>query len=402
MKQFRYIAEDAAGTRHKGEVSAANDDAARQQLRERGLNLVELTAVSDDREAPAPKLSQRESEDVLVAIAELSNSELPLAEGLRAAGDDTPSRRVAKALRQIAGDVEQGYALDSVMSERGKFLAPHVRGLVAAASRTQRLGVALDDLVEHHRATREVWGKVLGAIAYPMLVLGMTLFVLAFLPIFIVPQFKQMFVEFELELPAITKAVIGVSDAILWLTEGPGLWIVAVFCTVLVTFAVLACFGIGTPMTHRFTTTMPLVGPIWQWSGTAAFTRLLATMLEYDVPLPDALLLARDGVRDPDVREVAGSFASGVESGKTLSDLLTESNRLPASITPFIRWGERTGKLPDALRAVTDMLLLRVQMRTVLLRSIAPPVVFILVGILVGFMVISLFMPLVSLITGLT
>ena len=75
---------------------------------------------------------------------------------------------------------------------------------------------------------------------------------------------------------------------------------------------------------------------------------------------------------------------------------------MPASITPFVRWGERTGKLPEALRAVTDMLLRRVQMRTLLLRSIAPPVAFILVGLLIGFMVISLFMPLVSLITGLS
>ncbi|MDA1055301.1 MAG: type II secretion system F family protein [Planctomycetota bacterium] len=213
----------------------------------------------------------------MIAIAELSNAELPLVEGLRAAADETASPRVAKALRQIAADVEQGYALDSVMSQRGKFLPPHVCGLVAAASQTQRLGVALDDLVEHHRAMREVWRRVLGAVAYPMIVLGMTLFVLAFLPIFVVPQFKQMFEEFGLELPAITRAVIGFSDAILWFGDGPGLWIVATLATVLVVLIALASFGVGTPATHRFTTTMPLVGPIWQWSGTAAFSRLLAT-----------------------------------------------------------------------------------------------------------------------------
>jgi len=401
MKQFRYIAEDAGGTRHEGELSAASDDAARWRLSEQGLRVVELKPAKEEGNTPAPKLSQRESEDVVVAIAELSNSELPLVEGLRAAAAESASPRVAKAFRQIAADVEQGYALDSVMSERGKFLPPHVRGLIAAASRTHRMGVALDDLVEHHRATREVWTRVLAAIAYPMIVLGMTLFVLMFLPIFIVPQFKQMFEEFELELPAVTQAIIAVSDAILWFGHSPGLWIVAMLGTVLVVLMTLACFGIGTPTTHRFSTTIPLLGPIWQWSGTAAFSRLLAMMLEYDIPLPDALLLARDGVRDPDVREVATLFARGVEQGQTLSELLTESNRLPASITPFVRWGERTGKLPEALHAITDMLLLRVQMRTLLLRSISPPVVFILVGLLVGFMVISLFMPLVGLIQGL-
>ena len=402
MTRFRYIAEDAQGMRHEGELSASGSDAARQQLAERGLRVVELSPVGNDLGVPVSKLSHKDSEDVVIAIAELSNSQLPLVEGLRAAADEAASSRVARALRQIAADVEQGYALDRVMSDRGKFLPPHVRGLIAAASRTQRMGVALDDLVEHHRATREVWGKVIGAIAYPLIVLGMTLFVLVLLPIFIVPQFAQMFREFELKLPAATQAVIGVSEAILWFGNGPGLWIAATIGVLLVVLMVLASFGIGTPMTHRFTTTMPLVGPILQWSGTAAFARLLATMLEYGIPLPDALLLARDGVRDPDVREAATLFARGVENGRTLSDLMTESNRLPASITPFIRWGERTGKLPEALRAVTDMLLLRVHMRTLLLRSIAPPVVFILVGLLVGFMIIAMFMPLISLIQGLS
>ncbi|MEX0820422.1 MAG: type II secretion system F family protein [Pirellulaceae bacterium] len=402
MTRFRYIAEDAQGIRHEGEVSASSDDAVRQQLGEQGLQVVELSPVGDDRGAPVSKLSHRDSEEVVIAIAELSNSELPLVEGLRAAADEAASPRVAKALRQIAADVEQGYALDSVMSQRGTYLPPHVRGLIAAASRTQRLGVALDDLVEHHRATREVWAKVLGAIAYPMVVLGMTLVVLGFLPIFIVPQFKQMFEEFELELPIATRAIINVSDALLWLGESPGFWIVVTLGAAFVVAMILAAGGIGTPITHRFTTTIPLVGPIFQWSGTAAFSRLLATLLEYDIPLPDALLLTRDGVRDPDVREVATSFSQGVANGRTLSDLLIESNRLPASITPFVRWGERTGKLPEALRAVTDMLQLRIQMRTLLLRSIAPPVVFIFVGLVIGFMVIALFMPLANLIQGLS
>lgn len=402
MSQFRYIAEDANGARREGELSAPNESAARQQLESEGLLAIELTVASDSSNASVPSLSQKESEEVVIAIAELSNSERPLVEGLRAAADEATGRRIARALRRIAADVEQGYALESVMDRHGQFLPPHVRGLVAAASRTRRVGLALDDLVEHHRATREVWARVLGAIAYPSIVLSLTVFILAFLPIFIVPQFKQMFNEFGLELPAITKAIIGVSDAVLWFSEGPGLWIAVTTAGAVIVLAALASFGIGTPTSHRFATTMPLVGPIWQWSGTAAFSRLLATMLEYGIPLPEALVLTRDGIPDPDIREAAVLFARGVESGRTLSDLLSETNRLPATVIPFVRWGERTGQLPEALRAVTDMLLLRVQMRTMLLRSIGPPVVFIFVGLFVGFTIVALFLPLVSLIQGLS
>jgi type II secretory pathway component PulF len=402
MIQFRYIAKDAHGTRHEGEMSADSEDAAREQLRRRGLQAVDIDVVEKQRERPASRLRPKEAEDVVITVAELSNSELPLADGLRAAAAEATSSRVARALRQIAADVEQGFALESVMTKRSDFLPPHVRGLVAAAAKSGRLGLALDDLVEHHRSAREVWSQVLGAIAYPLLVLGMTLFVLAFLPIFIIPEFKKMFSEFGLELPAITTAVIRFSDAILWLGHGSGVWIGLVFGAFFLVMIALGSFGLGTPAMRRFAITMPMVGPIWQWSGAAAFSRLLATMLEYDIPLPDALRLARDGVRDPEVRQVATQFAQGVENGSTLSDLMTETNRLPASITPFVRWGERTGKLPDALHSVADMLLLRVRMRTLLLRSVAPPVMFIIVGLLVGFMIVSLFLPLVSLIQGLS
>lgn len=401
MKQFRYIAEDAQGTRREGEVAADSASEARQLLEVQHLRIVELDEMSAEHTESVAKLSNRESEDLVIAVAELSSAELPLSEGLRAAATEAASPRVAKALRRIATDVENGYALESIMSERGDFLPPHVRGLVAAAARTGRLGLALDDLVEHHRASREIWGKVLGAIAYPMIVLTMAIFILVFLPIFIVPQFKQMFIEFELELPAATKAIIEVSDSLIWLGAGPGFWIVAAFGSMLFVTMALASLGIGTPLTNRFTTTMPLVGPIWQWSGAASFSRLLATLLEYDIPLPEALLLTRDGVRDPDIRDIAKLFARGVENGQSLSELMLQFNRLPASIRPFVAWGERTGKLPDALHSVADMLLTRIQMRTVLLRSVAPPLVFILVGLLVGFMVIALFMPLVSLIQGL-
>ncbi len=401
MKQLQYTADDSQGTRHEGEVAADSADAARAKLEQEGFQVVVLKEVNGDRKETAPKLSDRESEDVVLAVAELSSAELPLAEGLRAAAAESANKRVGRSLRAIAADVEAGYALESIMTDRGQFLPPHVRGLVAAATRTGRLGLALDDLIEHHRATREAWANVLGAIAYPTIVLGMTVAVVAFLPLYVVPQFKAMFEEFGLELPGLTKSVIRVSDALLWVWNGPGFWGIALAIGVVACLFALASFGRGSPTSHRITTTMPLFGPIWHWGGAVAFSRLLATLLKYDVPLPDALRLTSDGVRDPDVCQLAKMFALGVENGQLLSDLLQESKRLPATMIPFVRWGERNGQLPDTLEAVAEMLQTRIQMRTSLLRSISPPIVFIAVGLLVGFMLISLFLPLVTLVQGL-
>lgn len=401
MPRFRYKAKDPHGQVHAGLIEAASLENASQRLADDGLEVVEIQPESGDQGGPPSRLTAKETEDVVVTLAELSSAEVPLAEGLRAAAQASKGR-VARALRSIAADVERGYALESVMSERGQYLPAHVRALVAAAARSHRLGLALDDLVEHHRATREAGMRVLGAIAYPLIVVGLTFLLMSFMPLFVVPQFKQMFAEFDLELPAVTQMVIGMSDAMLWMAAGPGKWIVLVVVVMLLGFMICASLGIGTGWSQRFASTMPLLGPIWQWSGVAAFARLLATMIEYGLPLPEAIRLASDGVHDPDVREAAIELADGVENGKSMSEVLRESNHLPPSITPFVRWGEQTGNLAEGLRVVSEMFLQRLQMRTLLLSSISPPVVFIFVGLMIGVMVVALFMPMVSLIQGLS
>src|SRR5262245_20176374 len=142
MSTFHFTATDAQGQRIQGEIVAADASAARREVLARGLTLVEILPMPEAR--PPSRLSPRDVEQVVVALAEVSRSEMPLAAGLRAAAQECTSRRVASALRQIATQIEQGYALEAILSEHGRYLPPHVRGLIAAAARSQRLGIALD------------------------------------------------------------------------------------------------------------------------------------------------------------------------------------------------------------------------------------------------------------------
>ena len=399
MSTFHFTAADAQGRTIQGEIVADDASAARQQVAARGLTLIEISPVT---EAPPPvRLSTQEVEQVVVALAEVSRSEMPLAAGLRAAARECTSRRVAAALRQIAAQIEQGYALESILSKHGSYLPPHVRGLVLAAARSRRLGIALDELVEHHRAIREAWSEVLSALAYPAIVLGTAFAVNLGLLLFIVPTFDKMFQEFQLQLPAPTRALVGLGSVAQGLSTGPGLLFVG--CAVLgaVIFCVAASLGWGTTWTQRLANHMPLVGKMWWWSNSAAWTRLLATLLDQNLPLPQALELVGDGVRDPLSRQTVRWLARGTEQGHSLAELLAPGLHLPASMVPFVRWGEATGQLPAALRNTSEMLLARLHSRAKVLYSVAPSLVFLLVGFAVGFTVIALFLPLVSLIQGL-
>jgi len=267
------------------------------------------------------RLSSADAEAMIAQVADLSSAGGPLADGLRAAAAESSRGAVASALRQIAGRLDQGVPLKRILEDASLRLPGHVRGLVAASVRTGRLGLALEELVEHHRTTRAIWWGVVSSVAYPLIVLGLTVVLLAFCPFYIVPQFKTMFVEFDLELPVMTQLLINASDLLLWVTES-GRWVLLGGFLLLLVCTFLMATGWGGGALQRVLTTVPFVGPLWLWSGSAAGTRLLAILVDYGVPLPEALRLTAAGVRSAHVRETCLWLADGVEGGSSLSSCL--------------------------------------------------------------------------------
>jgi type II secretory pathway component PulF len=147
---------------------------------------------------------------------------------------------------------------------------------------------------------------------------------------------------------------------------------------------------------------MPILGPLWSWSGASSFLALLALLLEHRVPLAEALRLTGDGMRNASLRRAGAQLAVGVESGQSLSQLVADSACLPASSVPVLRWGESSGELPDAARTLSELFAERVRARTMWLRSTSPSVIYVFVMMAIGFSIVSLFLPLIGLIQGLT
>jgi type II secretory pathway component PulF len=347
------------------------------------------------------RLSADDSFEFVADVVDVAGSGMPLAPGLRAAADESSNGRVARALRQLAERVEQGVAVDEAMREDSHRFPPHVAGLVAAALRTSDLGSALEELVDHHRRLREIRWTVIGSVAYPLIVLVLASLVIGFLMVWIVPVFREMFEEFELALPPVTLGVLEVSRLFTTLFEGLQKWMTLGTLLTLVAMIVAARMLLGAARWRRLWESTPLIGPILSWTGAAGFSRMLAVLVDYQVPLPLALRLTADAVNDANVREACGELASGIENGSSLADLIESRRQLPATLVPFVRVGERQGTLPDALRTVNELFLERVQLRAALLRSVSPPLVFLLIGGTVMLCVVALFLPLISLINGL-
>ena len=197
-----------------------------------------------------------------------------------------------------------------------------------------------------------------------------------------------------MELPTVTQVLIwGHREGVRWLL-GAG----AVFVLVV---AVFRLFG-GRARWRRCLSTVPIIGVLWHWSGVAELSRVLAVLTEQDIPLPEALRLAADGVHDADMSELSRELAAGVEQGSSLSELVAATFRLPPTLAPIIHWGEQAGELSEAFRRAGEMFEGRVQMRASLVRSVLPPLIFIAVGTTALVFIFGLYAPLISLIQGLS
>lgn len=339
-------------------------------------------------------LNNREAEALLEHVADVATAGLPLAAGLRAAAAESSSRRLTAELRHLAGELDRGRSLEEVLTLRKGRYARCVGGLIRAGVRSGKLGVVLLELVDHQRRMRELTRSLRSALAYPTLLLILTLVLGWFLDQAFVGPMVAMLTSFRLKVPAATAVVMWAHECgIAWL------FLAGLASIIGLVFFRLTAFG---ARSQRVLATVPLIGALWHWSGVAELTRLLAVLLEQDVPLPEALQLAAAGVRDANLREFSGQLAQGVQQGRSLTALLATTHRLPASLGPVLAWGERSGQLAEAFRVAGDMFEGRVRLRAELLRSILPFVLFVGIGMLAVFALVALYIPMISLIQGLS
>jgi len=214
------------------------------------------------------------------------------------------------------------------------------------------------------------------------------------LGILVVPTFRVMFDEFGLKLPVPTIYVLRATE---FATR---------FFPLVVGLLVAICIGTrligGRAGLSCLVTNLPLIGPAWHWTGVAEMLRCLSLLVGYRVPLPEALRLTANGVTDAYVGEQCRALATRVEQGRSLTMSLVNLRTLPLSIVPLVRWGEQHDQLDSSLRSAAEMIENRLKVRTHVLAQIIPPLLFVLVGVSLASAIISLFLPLISLIQGLS
>ncbi|QDU77866.1 Putative type II secretion system protein F [Bremerella volcania] len=316
-------------------------------------------------------LNSAESAELLRCIGELSNSGMPLDEGLEAFAEEVSQRKLKQAFRQLAKEIRAGG--NPLVDHDLSFvrLPKYHQSVLVAGIQSHRLGETLYELLEEENWRNEYWRDLWAALSYPFLLATVTLLVVDLLNVFIMPmiqtQFLSIYEDFELDLsfdPEIFRAPT-ISWTSFFLLGGVGIFLIPAFLT-----------PAQTALLRR---SVPLVGKIFWWYESLDLIIKLRLLVAQNIPTPTSLRLLEDAVASRRFAELAPIWAEQMEQGKPLGEVWQVSPDIPSSILPLVRWGESNNALAEALESAERLLKERLALRRELIRKIGPPVITILV-----------------------
>ena len=401
MPHYTYIAIDARGVRVSGEMEASDPDTVVSCLSADGARIesVQMTvtapslSIDDDR---AQGIAPGDAREISGHIAEIVSAGLPLETGLAAMAEEFPRGRLQRTLQGIVRDLQTGADLEAILARRS---APgYLAAMMRAGKRTGRTVEILENFIGCARVASELRQTMWMALAYPLVLLLLLVPLGLFLIRWIVPSFEAVLQGFEIKLPLLTEMLLTVSR---FVAEDGSKALGGLF-TAIAVLCVVMRLAFGAAGTRWLLGFVPVIGPLLRWQAMARFAPLLSLMIESRVPLSDALVLAGDAAGDPEIRADCRKLSASLCTGLSLEAAAGDLGRFPASFVRALSWkGHRDG-LPEILQAMADMYAERARAIAALLLAIVPPLVILLVGLVTGFTVIALFMPLIELLNKLS
>lgn len=312
-------------------------------------------------------------------LTQAVRSGAPLGVALQAAAEGTSDRRLARHLRDLAVRIDRGETLEQILS-KGSSLPPHLAGLLHASLSTNKPSFAIAEWLFARQQAHSHWRSVMMVLAYPIATLVATYVLYIFLSLWLLPDFSLLLddLEFGVKLPASVRAFYHFNS------RAAPISLVVLGATAIV-LLLIRVIG-GRRVWSRFVTAMPIIGPLWHWSGSSELYRALAILLDNQIPLPEALKLTGDGISDAALAAHCRWLATRVEQGSELHRAMQASPQLPASTFPLIRSGERAGTLVASLRTAAEMLDSRLQAHATIIMQLIPTVVFLMIFMVVGMM----------------
>jgi len=401
MPAYTYEAITKSGATERGVVEADSERAAKSQLRAQSLIPLKLALMAQDKpRSPGDVVlwqARAFSRTDLVVwtrqLASLVGAGLPLERALSALSDEAPTPAQRDLVAQVRAEVNAGAPLAQALAQHPREFDNLYTAVIEAGEQSGRLGAVLLQLAKDQESAHAMRSKLLAASLYPAIVSGVALLIVLFLLAYVVPQVAQVFTSTQRSLPALTIAMLFISEVVqaTWLA---GLVLLLAGMVVLRLLLRQTAFRLAYDQAWL---KLPLLGRLSLGYNAARFASTLALLVGAGVPILKALQTAAHTLSNMALREHAMQAIDLVREGAPLASALAQNKRLPGVLSMFARLGEQTGQLPQMLTHAAEHLGEEVQRRAMQLATVLEPLLIVTMGLLVMLIVLAVMLPIIEL-----
>jgi len=394
MSTYVFKAIDLTGGKARGEVEADSKQAVSDQLKSRGLIVLDIADKHSSRQIELSFMNRVKPNELAIfsrQLATMISSGMSILRSLYVLEEQTESKFLKETIVAVRKDVEAGLSLSAAMSRHPKVFSPLFIAMTQAGEMGGVLEGSLLRVADQLQSDAALRRQIKSAMVYPVMVIIFAIGVMMALVAFLVPVFVGVFKQFGGELPALTKVSVFLSEAV------TGYW----WLIFLLTFVTIVSFvrwkatTWGRKQWDHFRLHVPMkIGQIVQQVAVARWSRTLASLTSAGVPLLQALEITGKTGGNVAIEEAMDGVIASVKRGGTIAAPLAQAPIFPTMVTHMVGVGEETGALDAMLDRIAEFYEEQVEASVKALTSILEPIMIVVIGSIVGFIVISMYLPL--------
>ncbi len=414
MPTYQYEAMNAQGQEVKDEIDALSTEEAISKIRNLGYFPTKIREKSGRRQPKTgaagigakPKRPRGTGGKVKVKkltqftrqLSTLQDAGLPILRSLRILEQQQKPGTLKKVCGSVADEVESGATLSEAMAKFPKCFNNLYTNMVAAGEAGGVLDLILNRLADFMEKAQRLKSKIISAMIYPIAVLTIAFGIVMGIMIIVIPKFRDIFMDFDIELPKVTETLLNISH---WVTYQFGwLWLMGSPIAFILLVRLIRLSQSGRFVLDSILLKIPVVGQIVGKTAVARFTRTLGTLISAGVPILEAINITRETAGNEVYRRALGSVHDSIRQGETFAEPLRKAKVCDSLVTNMIDVGEETGDLDKMLTKVADNYDDEVDTLVGSLVSLMEPIMVIGLGVICGFIVVALFMPMVAMVSN--
>jgi len=416
MPTYKYEAMDTSGGEVKDSVEAASEDEAQQKIRQMGYFVTKITeqagAKKGKGKGKAAAGGKRKKGQVFAIggvsskllctftrqFSVLQDAGLPVLRSLRILEHQMKPGVLKNALIDVVDDVESGSTLSEAFAKHPKCFDRLYVNMVKAGEAGGALEVILRRLAEFKEKSETLKRKITGAMVYPVVVIMVAVSILTFIMLYIIPKFEKIFKDFNMTLPTMTQMLMATSK---WFSD---YWYVLPLfpLSIWLLLKLTRMNKTGSYALDRIYLWIPIIGPLIEKTIVARTTRTLGTLVASGVPILEALSIVRETCNNAVFERMYQRVYESIREGDTIAQPLKESRLVDDMVVNMVDVGEETGDLDTMLYKIADVYEEEVDVMVESLISLLEPLMIVVLGGIIGTIVISLFLPMIKLLDGLS